>query len=69
LSAIIISPTRELASQIKVEAKRLFAGSGLSVGFVMGGANVNKDKSALQTNLLVAVRMRLSPSWLGEQID
>jgi superfamily II DNA/RNA helicase len=62
LSAVIISPTRELAGQIKVEAERLIAGSGLSVGIVMGGANVNKDKSALQANLLVAVCMRLSPS-------
>jgi superfamily II DNA/RNA helicase len=57
LSAVIISPTRELASQIKVEAERLLAGSRLSVGIVMGGTNINKDKSALQANLLVAVCM------------
>jgi superfamily II DNA/RNA helicase len=69
LSAVIISPTRDLASQIKVEAERLLAGIRLPVGIVMGGTNINKDKSALQTNLLVAVRISLSPSCLGEHVD
>jgi superfamily II DNA/RNA helicase len=57
LSAVIISPTRKLASLIEIEARRLLAGSMLSVGIVMGGTNINKDKYALQANLLVAVCM------------
>jgi superfamily II DNA/RNA helicase len=47
LSVVIISPTRELANQIKVGAERLLAGSRLPAGIVMNGTNINKHKAAL----------------------
>jgi superfamily II DNA/RNA helicase len=47
LFAVIISPTCELANQIKLGAAKLLANSSLVVGIVMGGTDINKDKSAL----------------------
>jgi superfamily II DNA/RNA helicase len=45
VGALIVSPTRELAQQISVEAKRLLsATTGVSVMTLVGGTNQNVDR-------------------------
>jgi superfamily II DNA/RNA helicase len=56
ISALIITPTRELAAQIVVEAQKLLGGSALSVGSVIGGTNMKSDGKHLRSHILVAVR-------------
>jgi superfamily II DNA/RNA helicase len=56
ISALIITPTRELATQIVVEAKKLLGNSKLRVGSVIGGTNMNADGPKLNSHILVAVR-------------
>ncbi|POM63854.1 DEAD/DEAH box RNA helicase [Phytophthora palmivora] len=43
ISALVISPTRELAQQIKVEAVKLTDAHGLRTSCFVGGSAVNKD--------------------------
>lgn len=66
ISALVLSPTRELAQQIEKEARMLLDGSGLKsrlgVQSVVGGTNVNGDVRRMQTSrtdILVAVRLSL----------
>ena len=63
ISILIISPTRELASQISTEAKQLIGSMGLSLMTVFGGTNVSKDKRAFAQgapDILVATPGRLN---------
>jgi superfamily II DNA/RNA helicase len=55
ISALIISPTRELAAQIQVEAKKLLADHAMSVGMVVGATNINADGPKLRSHILIAV--------------
>jgi ATP-dependent RNA helicase MSS116 len=59
---LVISPTRELAAQIGVEAEKLCdAGHALTVGVVFGGTNINTDVKRIQSgvDILVATPGRL----------
>ncbi len=65
VSVLIISPTRELASQIEEEAKQLTRFMGqFSVQCVYGGTNVKKDLAAFKRNafpdVLIATPGRLN---------
>lgn len=48
-SVLILSPTRELATQIAVAAEGLLKGSGLEVRSVIGGTNMKSDVRNLQS--------------------
>jgi ATP-dependent RNA helicase MSS116 len=61
IAALIITPTRELATQIVGEAQKLLAGTKLNVEMVIGGTNINKDSAALKrAHILVATPGRLA---------
>eukprot|EP00933_Yihiella_yeosuensis_P044173 TRINITY_DN39260_c0_g1_i1.p1 TRINITY_DN39260_c0_g1~~TRINITY_DN39260_c0_g1_i1.p1 ORF type:complete len:552 (+),score=78.40 TRINITY_DN39260_c0_g1_i1:137-1792(+) len=63
ISALVISPTRELASQIAKETEKLIQfHRGLGVACVFGGTNINKDNLKLKRDpcdILVATPGRL----------
>ncbi|KAF8518987.1 P-loop containing nucleoside triphosphate hydrolase protein [Hysterangium stoloniferum] len=66
ISALILTPTRELAQQIQKEAERLISGAGLKstigVQCVVGGTNVKADTRNLskgRNDILVATPGRL----------
>ena len=62
ITSLIISPTRELASQIAAEAKSLLTyHPGARVEFITGGTNINTDKKHLEgaITFLVATPGRL----------
>ncbi|KAF8487600.1 P-loop containing nucleoside triphosphate hydrolase protein [Gautieria morchelliformis] len=66
ISALVLSPTRELAQQIEKEARILLQGSGLTsrlgVQCVVGGTNVNGDVRRMRearSDILVATPGRL----------
>lgn len=46
---LVLSPTRELATQIGVAAEGLVKNFGLGVRTVIGGTNIRSDVKALQT--------------------
>jgi ATP-dependent RNA helicase MSS116 len=48
-SVLILSPTRELASQIGVAAEVLIKDTGLGVQTVIGGTNIKTDVKHLQS--------------------
>lgn len=50
LEHLIISPTRELASQIKDELELIAKKSGITVGLVLGGVDYNKERRMLASN-------------------
>merc|ERR1740124_1734738 len=49
--ALVVAPTRELATQIEEEAKRFSSGFGLQIGCVYGGAPKRPQESALRQGL------------------
>lgn len=53
--ALILAPTRELASQVEREAEALFAGTGLGVAAVYGGVGYGKQLDALRDGVQVVV--------------
>ena len=62
ISVLIVSPTRELASQIHVEASQLLTFHEFKAQVVFGGTNIGTDKKRLQQNrcdFLVATPGRL----------
>lgn len=63
IRAIIISPTRELAEQIAVEAKKITRGTSIKVQVAVGGSNKRMMLSQMQRegcHLLVATPGRLN---------
>lgn len=60
--AVILAPTRELASQIHVEARKLCYGSDIKVVCVYGGADIRTQLIELSTgcDLIVATPGRLT---------
>mmetsp|Transcript_27904 Transcript_27904/g.23405 ORF Transcript_27904/g.23405 Transcript_27904/m.23405 type:complete len:232 (+) Transcript_27904:608-1303(+) len=60
--AIVISPTRELASQIAAEAEALTKFHNMKVVCVIGGSNINSDYNKLKNrvDLLIATPGRLN---------
>ena len=62
VSVLIVSPTRELASQIHVEANQLLTFHEYGAQVVFGGTNIGTDKKRLRENrcdFLVATPGRL----------
>lgn len=55
VQALILVPTRELAVQVKQEAKTLFKGSGFTVAAVYGGVGYGKQMDALRQGVSVVV--------------
>lgn len=65
ISVLVLSPTRELAQQIAVEATTLLEGQPHKVQCVVGGTNMNSELSRLnksRADILVAVRFHAYPS-------
>ena len=60
--AVILAPTRELASQIHIEARKLCFGSDLKTVTVYGGADIRQQLVELSTgcDLVVATPGRLT---------
>jgi len=61
VSVLVLSPTRELASQIQAEAVKLTKFHPIEICCVVGGTNINTDKRRLtqQVDILVATPGRL----------
>jgi ATP-dependent RNA helicase MSS116 len=61
ISCLVLSPTRELASQIRDEAQKLCTFHPFEITCVVGGTNINTDKKRLAkaTDILVATPGRL----------
>lgn len=61
VSVLVLSPTRELASQIQAEAVKLTTFHPIEICCVVGGTNINTDKKRLakQVDILVATPGRL----------
>lgn len=55
VQALILTPTRELASQVEREARLLFDGAGLGVCAVYGGVGYGKQLDALKAGVQVVV--------------
>ncbi|MBF7072725.1 DEAD/DEAH box helicase [Glaciecola sp. MH2013] len=60
--AIILAPTRELAKQVFMQAKKLCANQGVSTALVVGGENFNDQVKVLRKNpdVIVATAGRLA---------
>jgi ATP-dependent RNA helicase MSS116 len=52
-SVLVLSPTRELASQIGVAAEGLIKDTGLGIQTVIGGTNIKTDVKHLQSRRYV----------------
>ena len=61
IMSLILSPTRELASQIAEEAKQLTQYEGMNIVCVIGGTNINTDIRRLskRVDMLIATPGRL----------
>ena len=55
VQALVLVPTRELASQVEQEARTLFAGSPFSVAAVYGGVGYGKQMDALRQGVTLVV--------------
>ena len=53
--ALILAPTRELASQVEHEARVLFEGTGLSVAALYGGVGYGRQLDALRSGVQLIV--------------
>eukprot|EP00403_Amphidinium_massartii_P028544 CAMPEP_0178391400 /NCGR_PEP_ID=MMETSP0689_2-20121128/11144_1 /TAXON_ID=160604 /ORGANISM="Amphidinium massartii, Strain CS-259" /LENGTH=759 /DNA_ID=CAMNT_0020011943 /DNA_START=51 /DNA_END=2327 /DNA_ORIENTATION=+ len=66
ISSLVLSPTRELAAQITKEAEALTRFQKMNVVCVIGGTNINKDKSLLSKRVDVLVA---TPGRMGDHLD
>lgn len=66
--AIILAPTRELAKQVFVQAKKLTASQNMTVALVVGGENYNDQVKLLRKNpdIIVATAGRLADHIKGK---
>jgi ATP-dependent RNA helicase MSS116 len=55
IQLLVISPTRELAAQIGVEATKLCAFNGLSVEVVFGGTNINGEVKRIKAGVDILI--------------
>lgn len=55
LEHLIISPTRELATQIKNELELIAKNTGIKIGLVLGGVDYNKERRMLKDNPSIIV--------------
>ena len=68
---LIISPTRELATQIKNELELIAEGSGVTIGLVLGGVDYNKERRMLKSNpnIIVGTPGRLLDHITNKKLD
>jgi ATP-dependent RNA helicase MSS116 len=72
VSALIITPTRDLAQQIVTEAQKLAAGTGLGIQCAIGGTNMNREWSDLsnkRADILVGTPGRLQDHITSNGLD
>ena len=68
---LIISPTRELATQIQKELELIAKGSGITIGLILGGVDYNKERRMLKSNpnIIVGTPGRLLDHITNKKLD
>ena len=68
---LIISPTRELATQIKNELDLIAKDSGITIGLILGGVDYNKERRMLKANpnIIVGTPGRLLDHITNKKLD
>lgn len=68
---LIISPTRELATQIKNELDLIAKHTGVTVGLILGGVDYNKERRMLKSNpnIIVGTPGRLLDHITNKKLD
>ena len=68
---LIISPTRELATQIKNELELIAKGTGITIGLILGGVDYNKERRMLKANpnIIVGTPGRLLDHITNKKLD
>ena len=68
---LIISPTRELATQIKNELDLIAKHSGITIGLILGGVDYNKERRMLKANpnIIVGTPGRLLDHITNKKLD
>ena len=68
---LIISPTRELATQIKNELELIAKNSGITIGLILGGVDYNKERRMLKANpnIIVGTPGRLLDHITNKKLD
>lgn len=68
---LIISPTRELATQIKKELEIIAKNTGITIGLILGGVDYNKERRMLKANpnIIVGTPGRLLDHITNKKLD
>ena len=68
---LIISPTRELATQIKNELELIAKHTGITIGLILGGVDYNKERIMLKSNpnIIVGTPGRLLDHITNKKLD
>ena len=68
---LIISPTRELATQIKNELDLIAKNTGITIGLILGGVDYNKERRMLKSNpnIIVGTPGRLLDHINNKKLD
>ena len=68
---LIISPTRELATQIKNELELIAKNTGVTIGLILGGVDYNKERRMLKANpnIIVGTPGRLLDHLTNKKLD
>ena len=68
---LIISPTRELATQIKNELDKIAKNTGITIGLILGGVDYNKERRMLKSNpnIIVGTPGRLLDHLTNKKLD
>ena len=71
LEHLIISPTRELATQIKDELEKIAKYTGVTIGLILGGVDYNKERRMLKSNpnIIVGTPGRLLDHINNKKLD
>ena len=71
LEHLIISPTRELATQIKEELEKIAKYTGVTIGLILGGVDYNKERRMLKSNpnIIVGTPGRLLDHITNKKLD
>ncbi len=64
--ALVIAPTREIATQVRAELAWLFSGTGARVGCCIGGSDIGLERAALLAGLDIVVG---TPGRLRDHIE
>jgi len=71
LEHLIISPTRELATQIKNELEKIAEDTDITIGLILGGVDYNKERRMLKSNpnIIVGTPGRLLDHISSKKLD